>query len=269
MGRLVKNIGKFQFKGMFVILCCFLLMGAILFAERAGIQYQEMARQISYIDKEKTITEKTAITLQKKTCLVLRDSAQDNSNLAWEQFERILMAMRVGTDFIDIQKQSVPEFTDYETVIVLMSDLSPLKNTALDLCQWVYDGGNVWFPMTLQKDLYVSMIEQKLGVASSGSTYAVVDSIYFDKDFLIGGGQAYTVTDPYESAWAVQLSEKAKAYAWIHLLLPRQSMGFQATDYRFLYNPCFKVPPCFSYTVLHIILQFSEKWKFCFCLIQN
>ena len=215
MGRLVKNIRKFQFKGMLVILCCFLLMGAILFAERAGIQYQEMARQISYIDKEKTITEKTAMTLQKKTCLVLRDSAQDNSNLAWEQFERILMDMRVGTDVIDIQKQFVPEFTDYETVIVLMSDLGPLKNTVLDLCQWVYDGGNVWFPMTLQKDLYVSMIEQKLGVASSGSTYAVVDSIYFDKDFLIGGGQAYTVTDPYESAWAVQLSEKAKAYAWI------------------------------------------------------
>lgn len=215
MGRLVKNIRKFQFKGMLVILCCFLLMGAILFAERAGIQYQEMARQISYIDKEKTITEKTAMTLQKKTCLVLRDSAQDNSNLAWEQFERILMDMRVGTDVIDIQKQSVTEFTDYETVIVLMSDLSPLKSTVLDLCQWVYDGGNVWFPMTLQKDLYVSMMEQKLGVASSGSTYAVVDSIYFDKDFLIGGGQAYTVTDPYESAWAVQLSEKAKAYAWI------------------------------------------------------
>ena len=133
MGRLVKNIRKFQFKGMLVILCCFLLMGAILFAERAGIQYQEMARQISYIDKEKTITEKTAMTLQKKTCLVLRDSAQDNSNLAWEQFERILMDMRVGTDVIDIQKQSVTEFTDYETVIVLMSDLGPLKSTVLDL----------------------------------------------------------------------------------------------------------------------------------------
>ena len=215
MGRLVKNIRKFQFKGMLVILCCFLVMGMLLFAERAGIQYQETTKQISYIDKDKAVTEKTAVTQQKKTCLVLRDSGQDNSNLAWEQFERILMDMRVGSDIIDIQEQTVPELKDYETVIVLMSDLNPLQETVLNLCQWVYNGGNVWFPMTLQKDLYVSMIEQKLGVVSSGNTYAVVDSIYFDQDFLIGGGQAYTVTDPYESAWAVQLNDNAKAYAWI------------------------------------------------------
>ena len=215
MGRLVKNIRKFQFKGMLVILCCFLVMGMLLFAERAGIQYQETTKQISYIDKDKAVTEKTAVTQQKKTCLVLRDSGQDNSNLAWEQFERILMDMRVGSDVIDIQEQTVPELKDYETVIVLMSDLNPLQETVLNLCQWVYNGGNVWFPMTLQKDLYVSMIEQKLGVVSSGNTYAVVDSIYFDQDFLIGGRQAYTVTDPYESAWAVQLNDNAKAYAWI------------------------------------------------------
>lgn len=215
MGRLVKNIRKFQFKGMLVILCCFLVMGMLLFAERAGIQYQETTKQISYIDKDKAVTEKTAVTQQKKTCLVLRDSGQDNSNLAWEQFERILMDMRVGSDVIDIQEQMVPELKDYETVIVLMSDLNPLQETVLNLCQWVYNGGNVWFPMTLQKDLYVSMIEQKLGVVSSGNTYAVVDSIYFDQDFLIGGRQAYTVTDPYESAWAVQLNDNAKAYAWI------------------------------------------------------
>ena len=215
MGRLVKNIRKFQFKGMLVILCCFLVMGMLLFAERAGIQYQETTKQISYIDKDKAVTEKTAVTQQKKTCLVLRDSGQDNSNLAWEQFERILMDMRVGSDVIDIQEQTVPELKDYETVIVLMSDLNPLQETVLNLCQWVYNGGNVWFPMTLQKDLYVSMIEQKLGVVSSGNTYAVVDSIYFDQDFLIGGGQAYTVTDPYASAWAVQLNANAKAYAWI------------------------------------------------------
>ena len=70
------------------------------------------------------------------------------------------------------------------------------------------------FALTLQKDTYVSLIEQKLGIVSSGFTEAMVNSIYFDSEFLIGGGKAYRITDGYESAWAVELSQRAKVYAW-------------------------------------------------------
>ncbi len=42
----------------------------------------------------------------------------------------------------------------------------------------------------------------------------MVNSIYFDSGFLVGGGKAYKVTDGYESAWAVELSQRAKVYAW-------------------------------------------------------
>ena len=75
-------------------------------------------------------------------------------------------------------------------------------------------GGRVWFPLTLQKDAYSSLIEQKLGIISSGYENAVVDSIYPDEDFMLGGGQSYRITDPFESAWAVELGEKAKVHAW-------------------------------------------------------
>lgn len=30
---------------------------------------------------------------------------------------------------------------------------------------------------------------------------------------MIGGGQAYTIEDPYESAWEVELVESARVYA--------------------------------------------------------
>ncbi|MFR5151415.1 MAG: hypothetical protein ACLTER_19530 [Ruminococcus sp.] len=69
-------------------------------------------------------------------------------------------------------------------------------------------------PLLLQKDTYVSLIEQKLGIVSSGYTEAMVNSIYFDSEFLVGGGKAYKVTDGYESAWAVELSQRARVYAW-------------------------------------------------------
>lgn len=85
----------------------------------------------------------------------------------------------------------------------------------MNLCEWVSDGGNVLFAMTLQKTAYTSMIEQKIGIISSGYDNSVVDSIYFDSDFMLGGGESYAITDAFESAWSVQVSEKAKVYARI------------------------------------------------------
>ena len=213
MVRFIKKIRNFQFKGILMILGCFILIAAALFAERSGVQYQEKKRQISYIDKDKIITEKEAADSLKKTCLVLRDSSQKESEQAWIEFQRIFMDMRVGTDVIDIQKDTIPDLDAYETVVLLLSDLDPLKEKVLDICEWVEDGGSAMFALTLQKNTYVSLIEQKLGIISSGYENTEVDSIYFDKEFLIGGGQAYTIMDPYDSAWEVELAETARVYA--------------------------------------------------------
>lgn len=215
MVRRLKEIRNFQFKGILVILGCFLMMAVILFAERAGIHYQEKKRQISYIDRDRIITEKEVVSSLKKSCLVLMDSSQEESIQAWTQFRQIFIDMRVGTEVVDLQKQTLPELEPYETVTVLLKSLEPLKENVLDICSWVKEGGSVLFALTLQKETYVSMIEQKLGIISSGYQNAEVSSIYFEKDFLIGGGRSYMVTDPFDSAWEVQLDETARVYARI------------------------------------------------------
>ena len=212
---MVRGLRNFQFKGILLIWGCFLMITAALFAERAGVQYQEEKRQVSYINKDKVVTEKEAVASLKKTCLVLKDSKQEDSEQAWEQFQRIFMDMRIGTEVVDIQEETVPVLDNYETVVVLMSNLNPLKETVLDICEWVENGGSAMFALTLQKDTYVSLIEQKLGIISSDYENTEVESIYFDEDFLIGGGQAYTITDPYDSAWEVDLDEKTRVYARI------------------------------------------------------
>ena len=215
MVRRLKEIRNFQFKGILVILGCFLMMAVILFAERAGIHYQEKKRQISYIDRDRIVTEKEVVSSLKKSCLVLMDSSQEESIQAWTQFRQIFMDMRVGTEVVDLQKQTLPELEAYETVTVLLKSLEPLKENVLDICSWVEEGGSVLFALTLQKETYVSMIEQKLGIISSGYQNAEVSSIYFEKDFLIGGGRSYMITDPFDSAWEVQLDETARVYARI------------------------------------------------------
>ena len=215
MVRRLKEIRNFQFKGILVILGCFLMMAVILFAERAGIHYQEKKRQISYIDRDRIVTEKEVVSSLKKSCLVLMDSSQEESIQAWTQFRQIFMDMRVGTEVVDLQKQTLPELEAYETVTVLLKSLEPLKENVLDICSWVKEGGSVLFALTLQKETYVSMIEQKLGIISSGYQNVEVSSIYFEKDFLIGGGRSYMITDPFDSAWEVQLDETARVYARI------------------------------------------------------
>lgn len=111
MVRFIKKIRNFQFKGILMILGCFILIAAVLFAERSGVQYQEKKRQISYIDKDKIITEKEAAASLKKTCLVLCDSSQEESEQAWIEFQRIFMDMRVGTDVIEYKRIQFPIWT--------------------------------------------------------------------------------------------------------------------------------------------------------------
>lgn len=202
---------------MLVILCVFLMIAMVLFAERSGIQYKEKKRKISYLDQEKVVTEQTAVKSLPKTCLVLRNSEDEASEQAWIQFQQIFNDMKVGTDVVDLHvTSSIPDYHGYETVVVLLSDISPMKENLLELCSWVSEGGNVLFAMTLQKTAYTSIIEQKLGIISSGYDNTLVDSIYFEPEFMLGGGQAYAITDPYDSAWAVQLSENAKVYAHVN-----------------------------------------------------
>lgn len=85
-----------------------------------------------------------------------------------------------------------------------------------------------YFCHDTSKTAYTSIIEQKLGIISSGYDNTLVDSIYFEPEFMLGGGQAYAITDPYDSAWAVQLSENAKVYA--HVNKKTVSLSFGRTN---------------------------------------
>ena len=109
MAGWIKKVKAFQFKGILVILGCFLLIGAILFAERSGLSYREKAKKLTYLDADKVVTEETAIKTLKPTCLVLTDSSQANSTMAWIQFEQIFKDMKVGTDLVDVNHESIPE----------------------------------------------------------------------------------------------------------------------------------------------------------------
>ena len=164
---MIKYLQSFRFKGLTVILGVFLAISVVLWTERSGIQYQAEIKKKAYLDRDTVVTETQAVKNIESSCLVLMDSSQADSVVAWEQFERIFMDMKTGVDLADIRQSEIPDFSGYETIVVLMSDLNPLKDVVIKIGNWVEKGGRVLFALTLQKDTYVSLIEQKLGITDS------------------------------------------------------------------------------------------------------
>ena len=66
MDRFIKSMKAFPFKGMLVIWGIFMLMGAVLFAERSGIHYEGSKSQSAYLSENQIVTEKEAVKELKK-----------------------------------------------------------------------------------------------------------------------------------------------------------------------------------------------------------
>ena len=212
--RIRSAVENFRWRKLLLIWLVFLLIAALLFAERSGIAYSAAAFKLDYLDRTSVKPAQQALFGQPAACLVLYDSSQDGVDTVKAEFDQIFLDMKVSTKAVDISKgSSLPAFDDYRTVVVLMSDLDPLRQTLTQLIRWVEEGGSVLFAMTPAKTSYFDVIAPKLGVLSSSWEYKMVESIVPDESFMLGGGQRYEFSDPYESALSVSLRDEATVYA--------------------------------------------------------
>ena len=141
-------------------------------------------------------------------------NSEDVASLdAAEQFPQILTDMKVGFAQVDLAEEPLPALEGYRTVVVTLSNLSALGENVLALADWVEQGGRVLFASALQKTSGSMLLEQKLGILSSDYGYSQVDNVRLNEDFMIGGGKTYAVTDGFDSAWTVELSERAEVFA--------------------------------------------------------
>lgn len=213
MGRLIKSIRTFSFKGILVILLVFALISAILLVELSGIRANRYDKSLELLPKDKIITKDAALASLDKSTLLLHNSEDEASCIAYEQFAVMLTDMKVGHISIDTARDVLPAFDDFTQVIVLLSDLTPLGQSVSDLCDWVYSGGDAWFPLVLESNVYFSAISQIIGIEDLSPDYYTVKSIYPHEDFMVGGGRAFAVSDPFESSLTVLLSDDARVYA--------------------------------------------------------
>ena len=204
---------RLRCKGLLGVWAVFLLMAAMLFAERSGIRTRLQRPGRSYLSGETTLTAAQVMEELPVTCLLVCNSEDVASLDAAEQFPQILTDMKVGFAQVDLAQEPLPALEGYRTVVVTLSNLSALGENVLALADWVEQGGRALFASALQKTSGSMLLEQKLGILSSDYGYSQVDNVRLNEDFMIGGGKTYAVTDGFDSAWTVELSERAEVFA--------------------------------------------------------
>ena len=207
---------KFRFNGMIAVILVFALISLVLFLERSGISYNYDKPDLAFLPQENIVTKTKANANLKKSTLVLWDSMQPDSVNAMEEFAVILADMKVGYEAVDLSQTPFPDINEYRVAVVLMSDLSPMGQNVIALNDWIYAGGRAQFPLTFQKNIYVSVLEAALGITESSWSHVRLDSIYINEGFMVGGGRGFEMEDGYDSVWAVQVdSQRVKVHACV------------------------------------------------------
>lgn len=208
--------GHFRWMGLLVVWAVFIAMAAVLLIERAGVQYSAGQHKLGMLAATDATPANSAIFGQKPTCLVISDSDQGGVEDVKEQFGQILLDMKIAHRDVDIATDgadAIPSLTSFDRVIVLMPSLDALGTHLTDLMSWVSAGGSLMLAMTPENSGYLQAIAPKLGIDTVGYEYTTAESIVPSEDFLLGGGQRYEFSDPFESSLTVSLRESAHVWA--------------------------------------------------------
>lgn len=211
MGEKVK---KFRYFALIGILLVFLVIAAILMLERAGVQPGDVKAETRILDRGDVIRLEDAIKEEPSDCLVITDLGREDCVEAYGELSVMLLDMKVPCDVVDLGSEAVPDdLTKYETFVIVTPDIGAIGERITDICARVYEGAGMLVTMVPELDSYGEYLLQKAGCFSYSYDYVEVDSIYFDKDFLIGGGAKYDVPTPFESSVAVSLRDDARVVA--------------------------------------------------------
>ena len=208
--------GRFRWMGLLVVWAVFIAMAAVLLVERAGVQYSAGQHKLGMLAANDAVPASSAIFGQKPTCLVITDSDQDSVDDVKDQFDQILLDMKIAHRDVDIATDgadAIPSLTSFDRVIVLMPSLDGLGTHLTDLMSWVSAGGSLMLGMTPDNSNYLQAIASKLGIESAGYDYAKAESIVPSEDFMLGGGERYEFSDPFDSSLSVSLRETAHVWA--------------------------------------------------------
>lgn len=210
------RVGRFRWMGLLVVWAVFIAMAAVLLVERAGVQYSAGQHKLGMLAANDAVPASSVIFGQKPTCLVITDSDQDGVDDVKDQFDQILLDMKIAHRDVDLAldgADAIPSLTSFDRVILLMPSLDGLGTHLSDIMSWVSAGGSLMLAMPPDNSSYLQVIASKLGIESAGYDYVKAESIVPSEDFMLGGGERYELSDPFDSSLSVSLRETAREWA--------------------------------------------------------
>lgn len=214
--RVRERAGHFRWMGLLVVWAVFIAMAAVLMVERAGVQYSAGQHKLGMLAANDAMPASSAMFGQKPTCLVISDTDQAGVEGVKEQFDQILLDMKIAHRDVDIATDGVdaiPSLTSFDRVILLMPSLDALGTHLTDIMSWVSAGGSLMLAMPPDNSSYLQVIAPKLGIESAGYEYVTAESIVPSEDFMLGGGERYEFSDPFDSSLSVSLRDTARVWA--------------------------------------------------------
>ena len=205
---------RFRWQGLVKVWAVFMAIALVLLVESLGVHYGATRFDITYLDRAKAIPAANAIAGEKATNLLVIDSSQEGVSDAESMLDRVFLDMKVPTVTVDLaQDGEIPALKQYQTMVIAMPNLDPLGEHVLQIMQWVKKGGGVMFAMTPEKTGYLDVIGPQIGIESSTYEYVAIEGITPSEDFMLGGGQTYMFSDPFESSLSVALNDRAQVEA--------------------------------------------------------
>ena len=206
---------RFRWQGLVKVWAVFMVIALVLLVESLGLHYGATRFDITYLDRDKAIPAANAIAGEKATNLLVVDSSQEGVSDVEAMLDQILLDMKVPTTTVDVADENAefPALNHYSTIVVAMPNLDCLGEHVLQIMQWAKKGGGVMFAMTPEKTGYLDVIGPQIGIESSTYEYVATEGITPSRDFMLGGGQTYTFSDPFKSSLSVALNDRAQVEA--------------------------------------------------------
>ncbi|MDD2362376.1 MAG: DUF2194 domain-containing protein [Oscillospiraceae bacterium] len=162
-----------------------LLLAVVLLIERFGIKYTAQAGTLDYLP-ESVVENKPDDSRLPTECMLLVDSSVSYSVEFYTQMKFILESMSVGYDFIDIRKTDIPDYGEYNTVVLCIPDFAVMGSKLQSLFNWVNDGGRLFLLCPIEPTTAVRTIIYQIGVVEMGGEYIPISGLKIKTDFMIG-----------------------------------------------------------------------------------
>lgn len=189
------------------------VMGFVLLAQRQGAAYEitsQYYKENQFLPSE-IVETKNYFPDRPVTTVVVYDSTTPLKGMRdlRENLTATLDSMQVKYDLLDVSSNSVIDLQKYEVVVFAVLDLSPINSQALDIIDWVRNGGRLFFAIRPDVSATSNIILGKTGAINNSDSLIISQGVEFLTDLLPGAkGLSLGKDFIFNEAYSVDLDEE-------------------------------------------------------------